>query len=185
MIFMLLGTNLAHATLFSVEFDFSANLIGTPSGAFSGSGTFEFDDSSITGIGFEFVTGNVTSLTLSPATIGVTTFDTSNSSADLFYEDGSIFIMQVGGSTSGAVTVLPSADDWGVFTDPGLTSINVVEASEASTPALRGQDLSPTGSMTITTIPEPSSLALAVLVSVVFAGVSRQHNASPLRRLVK
>ena len=156
---------------FGVSAQASLIIEGNFSGDFSGSiaslsGSFEaiFDDSVLIGTGSESFTDqyNLTSLTLNPSTIGISTFTTSNVAMNLFFINGVLENTQIGGAPPSTVSVLGSEGDFLVFFDsvqPRFVGIAYTENNEAVFDYADGDSVS--GTITISSaVPEPATLAL-------------------------
>jgi hypothetical protein len=91
----------------------------------TGNWSFDFDTDRITNIGFEKLTVDLTSLTLSPSLIGTTTFDISNTSGWLSYESGILTRLVIGGDIGGSGGS-SDIDDFSVLYDGAGNTIDAV-----------------------------------------------------------
>lgn len=147
-----LSASVAQATLI-IEGDFDADF-GASSGVSNISGSFEaaFDDSLL-------VTGDedfedlaiLTSFSLSPTPLGVTTFDTSNVGVDLYFTGGSLQDLVLGGLPD-ASAITANTDDFAVVYSGGTATLAAYTVATG--------DSGFTDSVVGSYIPEPSILAL-------------------------
>ena len=150
----------ADAAVLPFSGDFNATFDSPTQGIanFSGSWSFDFDDSVVTGTGFEFFVVNLTSLTLSPNPIGATTFNTSNASAEVDYEDGTMLSVFIAENTAGLSSVV---DDFQVDYDGGTALVTSVGVSVGSQSGMDVNNNGLAGAMSGSfTIPEPATLGL-------------------------
>ncbi|MFO0889791.1 MAG: hypothetical protein U0790_11705 [Isosphaeraceae bacterium] len=89
---------------------------------FSGSFSFQFDESAVLGIGNETFFPTLGSLTLNPASIGSTTFTTANVGVVLYYLNGVLTFANLYGTVGGTGVSLASNDFYVSFSGPDLGS---------------------------------------------------------------
>jgi hypothetical protein len=93
-----------------------------------GSTAFSYDDTSLTNIGIEYITTtNFTSLILGGlTTIGLTTFNTSNTGVELAFSAGNLIGAALGGTISGVGIININTDDFwvnlNIFNPTGIGS---------------------------------------------------------------
>jgi hypothetical protein len=176
---------LTYTGTFSAAFSSS----GIPA-EFSGSFTFSFDLSSVTGTGFEIFTPSLSSLTPTSSgslTIGNTTFDTSNTGINIVYINGSFSELVIGGNLTGIDTVAAGTNDF--FTSYIGSSINgskvasIVASSTIQNATLRGTFENGTISLPpVTVVPEPSTLGSGALAAVAFLAYGWSRHRREQRR---
>lgn len=168
----------AHATLmfegtFDLNFDAPAQ-VSNLSGSFEGM----FDDSVVTGVGFEtFNETGLTSFTLNPNPLGTTLFDTSNVAFRMAYNNGSLFSIVVGGIGGGANGISGSSDDFQVTVlANGNLSLPASRYSIATEAGIETAD-SGQGTLSVTTsaVPEPGTVALLAIGLAGCVGARRQR----------
>ncbi len=81
-----------------------------------------FDESVVTGNGFELFDVELSALTFFPATLGTTMFSTNNTSFQVQYSNGSLFALVVGGNVNGVEAIAPGADDFMARYNPDGTA---------------------------------------------------------------
>ena len=124
----------------------------------SGTWSFTFDVPALTGTGAEFFDNlPLTSLTLSPSTIGSTSFNVTNSVGLLGFENGLLKKILIGGDPDGA-GISVGTDDWLTQytidgSTPTLTEVYAVVVGDSSLSFYNNSS----GSVSI---PEPATLAL-------------------------
>lgn len=166
-----MGGGAAQATLI-IQGDFSgvAFPAGAPINSLSGSFEAVFDDSVLTGSGFEYFEDLLilTSLTLSINPIGVTTFDISNTGMDLGFTDGVLTDVLIGGMTdlgSNASALDAGYDDFAAWLLPNKSSSTDPHLSYAiatDSGGIRGAG-NATFTYSVTNVPEPTTLSMLSL----------------------
>jgi hypothetical protein len=154
----------ANASLVNVTgtWSYLINGQGITNQVFSGSATFTYDDSSITGTGTELIDNiALTTFSQSPSTIGVTNFDVTNSLGAVSFDDGVLAQTYVGGAISGPRNSPASVDDFrlieysgplAAFSPEGLITVATFTGHAFAT------DESAT--FTHTAVPEPTGITL-------------------------
>lgn len=134
---------------------------------FTGSATFSYDTSPLSGSGFENIIGSLATFSQSPSQIGSTTFTTANTGFLVLFSDGVLAETRVGGTEDGAAgTINTGFDDFTLF-EVGSQLSATISASDFGGNAA---DISPSLSFTHTVIPEPSSFLCLGLVALGFVG---------------
>lgn len=165
----------SHALLIEGSFNASFNAPSQGFGTFSGSFASTFDDSVVVGTGLEFFNFvPLTSLSLTPDTIGTTVFDTDNTFLRLTYSNGTLLNFNLGGEPSGPGALDANNSDFAVtyFVSSGAAR-SVVVTANGTNPGGTDFDQVDTlsgggvlvGSTTVTATPlEPGDDAAAVPV---------------------
>ena len=156
---------------FSITFDTGApDYQGVPS--LSGSWSFEFDDSVVTGNPNGFFE-NVALATISlDLPVGVTTFTTVNTTANLQFSGGVLSVLTLGGIAGGD----PGAVDWGW--DDWLVDYNGAGTpvlSYVSSGSVGGMQAGSIQSGSFTAVPEAGSSLIALALLPAFAFVRKRR----------
>ena len=158
----------ANAGLIDFSGTFSRTFVGLGV-SISGTFGFQFNDSGVT-TGFQtFSNLPLSSLTLNPNPIGGTTFTTSNTGAEVTYINGTLFQIAVGGLISGIASMNIGTEDFrAIFS---ISSPTTPDVGFAQGIPVGGNG---TGSLTITSVPEPGAFWL-LGASLIALGLARRH----------
>lgn len=154
---------------FEAEFDVA------PVATLSGSFEAVFDDTILSGSGFEqFVDQTIlTSFSLVPNPLGVTMFDTSNVGATLPFLDGILTEFRIGGLINGATFVSPGTDDFVItFVAAGGSPLpaNSASVSIAAFAGTAWGTQTTSGLVTVSSVPVPAPVTL-LLFGLGLAGI--------------
>ena len=181
---LLLASTASQATLIHYSGNFSGTFpTGSAVPTISGSWSVLFDDSGFSGSG---LSGELTpiSFSLTPNPLGVTSFNISNVGVELFFFNGSLLEIFVGGLIRGVTGASSNVDD---FRANYVSSGRLVQLlySVATEPTLpRATTLSGSFAATTASVPEPSTLALMAigLIAVGFARYGKRQGRKSLER---
>jgi hypothetical protein len=189
---LLVAAPSANAALLKFKGSFSASggsqaTVGVP--GLSGFFEFLFDDSAISGAGFEIIDQiSLSSLTFNPDFVIIPSLNAANSAARLIFNGGVFSDLVVGGSPNGVSGMHPSTDDW--YVGYGVSrDLRAVWGSVASEPDeiaffFPGPGVSLQGSLTIGNVPPPSvpEPAMGLVDVLVFAGLFGVYGLRALRQ---
>lgn len=151
-----------HATFPTVPTYEWETSVGIPT--FTGSWSFQFDDSAVVGAGWEDHFVDLDTLTLTPSTINVTEFNLTNSQAQLTFNNGVLYQLFVGGIIGGVSGGMGGTDDFGLAYEGDSHVVQTVTLNTASSGGFQYVNAhnGATGSFNPSVVPEPSSSLLAV-----------------------
>ena len=166
----------AHASIYTASGTWVSSPItgeGFEDQAFSGSASFSYDTSALTGTGTEYLKGSLTTFSQTPAVIGGTTFDLTNTEFMVEFVNG------VRGFTVVGVSVGPygtsfSADDFVVLDRPNTSSDSFVvsDGDEDTAPKFAGATVSFVHTLAGGTVPEPTAfLVWGLLFGLILTGI--------------
>ena len=161
---LLLASTASQATLIHYSGDFSGTFpTGSAVPTISGSWSVLFNDSGLSGSGSERPSVTPISFSLTPNLLGVTSFDSSNVGVELFFFNGSLLQIAVGGLIQGVTGASGNIDDFiATYSSSGrLVNLRYSVATEPTLP--RATTLSGGFATTTASVPEPSTLALMAI----------------------
>ena len=182
---LLLASTASQATLINYSGDFSGTFpTGSAVPTISGSWSVLFDDSGLSGSGSERPSVTPISFSLTTNLLGVTAFDSSNVGVELFFFNGSLLQISVGGLIQGVTGASGNIDDFiATYNSSGrLVNLRYSVATEPTLP--RATTLSGGFAATAASIPEPSTLALMAigLTAIGFARYGKRQGRKSLER---
>lgn len=149
---------------------------GFPGGAvpdpFNGSFSFEFDDSVLSGVGYEFFLPlPLITLNLSPDVVGSTQFTTANTGVKIDFQDGQLDTLVLGGSPSGVSSISQHTDDFNVRFLASTGEVAFFHLANQSVDFIRVPSTF-AGGFTVSVVPEPSTLLC--MLALFSAGLLRR-----------
>ena len=182
---LLLASTASQATLINYSGDFSGTFsTGSAVPTISGSWSVLFDDSGLSGSGSERPSVTPISFSLTSNPLGVTSFNSSNVGVELFFFNGSLLQIAVGGLIQGITGASGNIDDF-IATYSSSGRLVNLRYSVATEPTIPSAIISSGGfAATIASVPEPSTLALMVLglAAVGFARYGKRQGRKSLKR---
>lgn len=180
------GAGSTRAGVIIFDGSFSATDLPGPLSTLSGTYSFAFDDSAVPATGI-YIPDEVplTSLTLNQPVIGATTFDTSNSLGLVYYIDGVMALVGIGGApfTAGGTG---GVDDFLVWTsfNPALggnwtqVGYGITSPAGGFTSDTRLGGNASHSFTSVASVPEPSSLVLLCAGAIGLIGYRRRQQTA-------
>ena len=169
-------------SLINATWSYTVNGQGYTDQVFTGLASFTFDDSVLTGVGNEnFDNIPLLSFSQTPATIGATLFDLSNTVGRLGFFDGVVWVAAIGGAPSGASSLTSNQDDFTVTQQlPGSVGVGLSVGSESGFAAISNTSSNFTiTAVPETAVPEPSTLTLLAIGTFGMIGVCVRKRKQP------
>jgi len=149
----------SQALLLEYEGTFVATF-GNSANDFSGSYSFLFDDSVVNPVGtHEYGVFGLTSLVFSPDPYGIDSYNGNPhlAGAQLQFIDGTLEELWIGGIANGVTGVFNNSDDFSVRYNGDLDATAAVGGNQTAQ-----LTSTPTGTSTVTVVPEPASASLLI-----------------------